>query len=197
MSVRSQVLGRLKKGLIFVLSAPAGTGKTTLVRMLTQEFSCVKESVSFTTRPPRSGEVDGVDYHYIPRQDFERRMREGDFLEHAIVFEQYYGTCKKQIEALRQQGYHVILIIDTQGAAQLQEQIPAVFIFVSPPSLDELRHRLVKRKADTPESIEKRLLWAQKEMTLSSRYDYHIVNDDLNVAYDILRSILIAEEHKV
>lgn len=191
-----KVLGSLKKGLIFVLSAPAGTGKTTLVRMLTKEFDCVVESISFTTRKPRPNEKDGRDYHFVSKEEFEKKIREGEFLEHAKVFDHYYGTSRKVVEAARSQGKHVVLVIDTQGAMQLKEFLPAVFIFISPPNLEELRSRLLTRKTDTEESIQHRLSWAEKEMTLASRYDYHIINDDLNTAYDVLRSILVAEEHK-
>lgn len=192
----AKVLGSLKKGLIFIISAPAGTGKTTLVRMLTEEFDCVAESISFTTRQPRPSEKEGKDYYFIPKEEFEKKIREDEFLEYAKVFDKYYGTSKKVVEAIRSRGKHVILVIDTQGAMQLKEFLPAVFIFISPPNLEELRSRLIARKADTPESIESRLVWAEKEMTLASRYDYHIINDDLKTAYDVLRSILIAEEHK-
>lgn len=193
----AKVLGSLKKGLIFIISAPAGTGKTTLVRMLCDEFDCVAESISFTTRKPRPNEKEGKDYFFISKEEFEKKIQEGEFLEHAKVFEHYYGTSKKVVETERSRGKHVILVIDTQGAMQLREFLPAVFIFISPPSLEELRSRLIARKADTKESIENRLSWAEKEMTLASRYDYQIVNDDLKVAYDVLRSILIAEEHKI
>ena len=190
------VLGDLKTGLIFVLSAPAGTGKTTLVRMLTKEFDCVIESISFTTRTMRPGEKEGKDYFFIDAKAFEAKIKKGEFLEHAKVFENYYGTSKVFVDEERKKGKHVILVIDTQGAMQLKEFLDATFIFISPPSLSELKTRLHARRADSHESIAERLLWAEKEMTLAPLYDYHIVNDDLNIAYSVLRSILIAEEHK-
>jgi len=190
-----QVLGGLKKGLVFVISAPAGTGKTTLVRMLQSEFSCVVESVSYTTRAPRASEVEGRDYHFITVPEFEKRIKEGEFLEHAKVFGHYYGTSRKFVEETQRKGHHVVLVIDTQGTLQLQGKLEATFIFVSPPSLEELKARLLARKSESKESIEQRLSWAEKEMALSSRYDYHIVNDHLKTAYDVLRAILIAEEH--
>lgn len=189
-------LGGLKRGMVFVISAPAGTGKTTLVRMLRQEFSCVVESVSYTTRKPRKNEVAGVDYFFISNEEFEQKIREGDFLEYAKVFNHYYGTSRKFVGLEQDKGKHVILVIDTQGALQLMGTYTAVFIFISPPSIEELRRRLMTRRADTIEAIEERLSWAQHEMSLSNRYDYQIVNEDLGVAYTVLKSILIAEEHK-
>jgi guanylate kinase len=191
-----KVLGEVNKGLVFVISAPAGTGKTTLVRMLSEEFSCVVESVSYTTRKPRPKEVDGVDYHFVSTEAFERMIHAGDFIEYARVFDHYYGTSRRFVEAEQEKGRHVVLVIDTQGALQLMGRLRASFIFISPPSLAELRSRLTGRKSETPESIEHRLSWAENEMALASRYDYHIVNDHLKTAYDVLRAILIAEEHK-
>lgn len=186
----------MKKGLLFIVSAPAGTGKTTLVRMLLKEFPSVIESVSFTTRAPRAKEVSGKDYVFISQDEFEQKIEEGEFLEYAKVFGKYYGTSKKFVEEKQSQGKHVVLVIDTQGALQLKDKLDAIFVFISPPSLKELKARLIKRKADTEASMETRLSWAEKEMALASKYDYHVVNDDLKVAYDVLRSILIAEEHK-
>src|SRR5689334_14980451 len=115
------------KGLIFVISAPAGTGKTTLVRMLIQEFSRVVESVSFTTRPPRPNEVARHDYHFISLEEFENKIEEGEFLEYAKVFGNFYGTSRKAVESEQAKGKHVILVIDTQGALQLMEKLEAVF----------------------------------------------------------------------
>lgn len=187
----------MKKGIVFVISAPAGTGKTTLVRMLLEEFHHrVVESVSFTTRPPRPNEVPGRDYTFINLKEFQQKIAESEFLEYAQVFGNYYGTSKTMVEAQQEKGKHVILVIDTQGALQIKEKIEAVFIFISPPSLEELRSRLYQRKSETAEAIEHRLSWAEQEMAFASRYNYHIVNEHLKTAYDALRSILIAEEHK-
>jgi guanylate kinase len=191
-----KLLGESQNGLIFVVSAPAGTGKTTLVRMLCDEFDCVQESVSFTTRPARANEVPGRDYHFISVAEFEKRIAEKDFLEYAKVFDHYYGTSKSDVEAQRKLGKHVILVIDTQGALQLKERIDAVFIFLTPPSISELRRRLESRKSDSQEAIEQRLSWAEREIAIANRYDYQIVNDHLKSAYEVLRSILIAEEHR-
>lgn len=187
----------MKKGLVFVVSAPAGTGKTTLVRMLLDEFHHhVVESVSYTTRPPRPNEVPGRDYNFISTEEFQKKIKAGEFLEYAEVFGNYYGTSRKIVEAQQEKGKHVILVIDTQGALQLKNKLEAVFIFISPPSLEELRSRLYRRRSENEEAIEHRLSWAEKEMALAGQYSYHIVNDNLKTAYDALRSILIAEEHK-
>lgn len=192
-----KILGNLKKGLAFVVSAPAGTGKTTLVRMLMEEFPAVVESVSCTTRPPRPGEVEGRDYHFLTREAFEARIHAGEFLEYAQVFGQLYGTSRKEVLNQQQQGKHVVLVIDTQGALRLKrEGFKAVYIFIKPPSLSVLRERLLKRKTEATQHIEERLNWAQREMELADEYKYQIVNDTLSHAYDVLRSILIAEEHK-
>jgi guanylate kinase len=192
----TQLLGLKKTGLTFVISAPAGTGKTTLVRMLTKEFSCVTESVSYTTRKPRAGEVEGRDYFFITKKEFEEKIKAGEFLEYAEVFGHLYGTSKRFVVEEQNKGKHVVFVIDTQGALQLMGKFEAVFIFISPPHLEELKKRLHERKSETEETMAHRLSWAQKEMALKHRYDYHIVNDRLQTAYEVLRAILIAEEHK-
>lgn len=192
----AKALGGLKKGLAFVVSAPAGTGKTTLVRMLCKEYHCVVESVSFTTRKPRKNEVDGRDYNFISHAEFQRKIEEGEFLEYAQVFDNFYGTSKNLVELQQLAGKHVVLVIDTQGAIQLMGTFDAAFIFLSPPNLDELRKRLTSRRSETEETIEHRLSWAVKEMALAAKYDYQIINEQIGVAYTVLKSIFIAEEHK-
>lgn len=193
-----KLLGNLSKGFVFVLSAPAGTGKTTLVRMLSQEFPCIYESISCTTRPPRPGEIDGKDYYFLSKKEFENEIRQGDFLEYAEVFGYYYGTSQTHVFKQQEMGKHVFLVIDTQGAMQLKKKnFPAVYVFLSPPSLEELKERLIGRKTENMEAIEKRLSWARAEIEMMANYDYHIVNDNLSQAYIVLRSIVIAEEHRV
>lgn len=186
----------MKKGLLFIISAPAGTGKTTLVRMLHNEMPRVVESVSFTTRAPRPSEVPDKDYRFVSEEQFEKMVQDKEFLEHANVFGKHYGTSRQYVEAERKKGNHVILVIDTQGAMQLKGKVDGIFIFISPPNLEALRSRLLNRKSESESAIEYRLSWAEKEMALADSYDYHIVNEDLKTAYDTLRSIVIAEEHK-
>lgn len=191
-----RLLGNVTRGLLYILSAPAGTGKTTLMQMLASEFSCVVPSISYTTRLPRKGEIDGVHYHFIPTQEFLQKIDEGDFLEYVQLYGDYYGTSRRAVIEQQLKGNHVILVIDTQGAALLKGKLSAISIFVAPPSIEELERRLKDRKTDSPERIEKRLAWAKNEMGAMKNYDYIIVNDDLKIAYQTLRSILIAEEHR-
>lgn len=197
----SKLLGNLPQGLIFVISAPAGTGKTTLVNQLTQEFPSVVRNVSCTTRAPRSGEKEGKDYFFFDKKSFEVKIRKGEFIEHAKVFGEYYGTSGEFIQKMQAEGKHVVLIIDTQGALTLQKHFKGknspIFIFISPPSLSELKERLKKRQTENPQSMEERLAWAKHELEMVPHYDYHIVNDDLTTAYAVLKSIFIAEEHKI
>lgn len=183
-------------GLLFIVSAPAGTGKTTLVNMLAAEFPNVIASISYTTRGPRDGEVNGKHYHFISDSEFEAKIAAQDFLEHVKLYGYYYGTSRQWIVDQQKQGKHVILVIDTQGALQLKGHIPSVLVFISPPSLEILRERLLKRQTEAPEMVEKRLEWAKIEMQRVPQYDYLVLNDDLNVAYQILRSIVIAESHR-
>ncbi len=192
-----KTLGNKKKGLLFILSAPAGTGKTTLVDLLIQEFpNEIVETCSCTTRPPRPGEVAQQHYHFLSVEEFEKKVKADEFLEYAQVFGNYYGTLKSEVEALLKLGKHVILVIDTQGALQLKQKVPGIFIFISPPSIEELKRRLFKRRTENEDKIYERLEWAEREMNLRDLYDYSLINDNLEITYQILRSIMIAEEHK-
>ena len=194
----SKLLGNLSQGLIFVISAPAGTGKTTLVDKLTEEFPSVVRNISCTTRAPRPNEQDGKDYYFFDKKAFEDKIAKGDFLEHATVFGEYYGTSGEFIKKQTALGNNVVLVIDTQGALQLQKKIKdAIFIFISPPTLSALKERLQKRQTENTQSMEERLAFAKHELEMVHHYDYHIVNDHLDTAYTVLKSIFIAEEHKV
>jgi guanylate kinase len=192
-----EILGNTKKGKVFIVSAPAGTGKTTLVQMLVDEFPSVVQSLSYTTRLPREDEVDGIHYKFISRNDFERKIREGEFLEYADIYGNYYGTSRKWVEEKLAEGKHVVLVIDTQGALKLKNEYPATFIFIVPPSFEELRRRLLERRTESDEVIEQRLTWAKSEVEKSHEYDYRLVNCSLEVAYEVLKSIFVAEEHRV
>lgn len=193
----SKLLGGRHTGLTFVVSAPAGTGKTTLVSMLMDEFPCVKSSISCTTRPIRPGEIDGVHYIFLSEAEFSKKVEEGEFLEHVTLFGWRYGTSRNIVQKMKENGTHVVLVIDTQGALQLMGKEPACFIFLLPPSLETLALRLTERGTESQETIVSRLSEAEREMSMAGAYNYVIVNDDLQVAYQALRSILIAEEHRV
>ncbi|RKQ61747.1 guanylate kinase [Thermovibrio guaymasensis] len=186
-----------ERGLLIVISAPSGTGKTTLTRMLLKEFPNIEFSISFTTRKPRPGEVNGKDYWFISREEFLKRIEEGDFLEWAEVYGNLYGTSKSQVLKALNEGKDVLLDIDTQGALQVKKNFPeAVLIFILPPSLEELERRLRNRGTDPEEVIEKRLKVAREEIKRAKFYDYIVVNDVLEVAYNKLKSIISAEKCK-
>jgi guanylate kinase len=185
------------KGLLVVISAPSGTGKTTLTHMLLKEFPNMEFSVSYTTRPPRPGEVNGKDYFFVDRETFERMIEEGDFLEWAEVYGNLYGTSKSQVLKALNEGKDIILDIDTQGALQVKKNFPeAVLIFVLPPSLSELERRLRRRGTDDEETIERRLRVVREEIKRAPLYDYIVVNDVLEIAFENLKSIIRAEKCK-
>ncbi|MFA6915799.1 MAG: guanylate kinase [Parachlamydiales bacterium] len=187
----------LKEGLLFVLSAPAGTGKTTLVKQLTDVMPRVIASISFTTRPPRTGEFNGIHYNFISREAFEAKIAAGDFLEYVEFCGNYYGTSLNWVEKQRADGKHVILTIDTQGALLLKEKLKASYIFILPPSLEIQRQRLILRGTDTPEVIEQRMLHTMVELKVAREYDYAIVNSKIDLAVATLKTIIEAEEYKV
>lgn len=195
--MKAGVLGDQKQGRVFVLSGPAGTGKNTLMNQLIQEFPSVEESISYTTREARHYEETGHHYHFITNEEFEEKIKADEFLEYVKLYDDYYGTSRKLLEERLALGKNIFLVIDTQGALQIKERFPATFIFIAPPSVDALRERLAKRKTETEEMLEKRLVWAEEEMTKIDAYDYKLINDDVEEAYEILRSILIAESHRI
>jgi guanylate kinase len=179
---------------VFIISAPSGSGKSTLVSRLLNEVEGLTFSVSYTTRKPRLTEVDGISYHFIDRTDFERRAAAGEFLEHAEVFGNYYGTHVGILEQAREHGRDLVLDIDIQGAGQLKERIPdAVSVFVLPPSRASLEQRLRARGQDNEEVILRRLADAANEIRNYRAYDYVVVNDDLDLAAGTLKSIVRAE----
>lgn len=194
--MKTPLLGNRKRGLLVIVSAPAGTGKTTLVKMLTDEFPNIIQSVSFTTRSPRGEEKNGLDYHFISSEEFEEMIKNNRFLEYALIYREYYGTDSQWVEKQLNSGKHVVLVIDTQGGLQLKGKIPGVFVFIEPPSMEVLKQRLEKRNTEPKAKIAERLEWAKKEIESGRQYDYRIINDDLKTAYQVLRSIVIAEEHK-
>lgn len=189
-----------KDRIIFVVSAPAGTGKTTLVKRLVQEFLNVKSSVSYTTRKARLGEIDGVDYHFIDEEEFKRKIQAHELLEFVELYGYYYGTSRIWVEKQLKEGNHVVLVIDTQGGLKLKPKFSsdeAVFIFIEPPSLEELKQRLLLRKTESSSVIEQRLACVEREITQGKQYNYRIINEQIDEAYNILKCIFVAEEHRI
>ena len=183
---------------MFIVSAPSGTGKTTLVERLVQVVEGLRMSRSYTSRPARAGERDGVDYNFVSRQRFEAMIDEAAFLEWADVFGNFYGTSAADTEALLAMGEDVVLVIDVQGARQVRTRgIETVGIFVLPPSAAILERRLRGRSQDTEEQIQRRLEKAFDEVNEFEQYEYVIVNDEIDAAVDRLRSIVVAERGKV
>ncbi len=179
------------KGVLFIISAPSGAGKTTLCRYVRDRFKDMEYSVSYTTRPPRPGEQPGVDYHFISRDEFERGIRTRQWAEWAKVHDNYYGTSSAFLNRILDQGGNVLLDIDVQGARQVLESHPqAVTIFIMPPTLDELRNRLQDRASDSPETIAKRITNASQEMAMRHQYRHIIVNDRLNDAVEQLIDVI-------
>ncbi|WP_028584634.1 guanylate kinase [Desulfogranum mediterraneum] len=185
----------MSNGLLFVLSAPSGCGKTTIVRQVMATLPGLAFSVSHTTRTPRAGEEDGVHYHFVEAAEFLRirDLEPSGFLEWAEVHDNCYGTSKAEVERIQSGGNDVILDIDVQGAAQVMEQATPVTVFIAPPSLSELERRLRQRGTEDEATIQLRLENAGEEMEHAGLYDYLIVNDDLAEAVESLRSIIIAE----
>jgi guanylate kinase len=180
------------EGRLVVVSAPSGAGKTSLVRALLADVPEVRFSTSYTTRPPRRGEVEGVDYFFVSPEKFEAMADRGEFLEHALVFGNRYGTSRTQVAALTGAGCHVLLEIDWQGARQVRMAEPeSVSVFIMPPSLAELERRLRGRSTDTEATIQKRLGEARDEMTHWDEFDYAVVNDRFDEALGELRNIIL------
>ena len=187
--------------LLLVVSAPSGAGKSTLCNRLVDEFPNVSYSVSCTTRAPRGEEQDGVHYYFLSKKEFKERIKYGEFLEHAKVHGNFYGTLEDTVVYAMEEGSHILLDIDVQGAAQIRESLARLDprhpirrgftdIFISPPSHEELEKRLRGRGTDKDSVIKKRLATAIKEMEHAKEYSYQIVNDDLDTAYNDLKAVI-------
>lgn len=185
-----------KQGKLFILSGPAGSGKTTLIDRLHEEYKDIKKNISFTTRPKRESEQEGKDYFFVSDEEFKQREEEGDFLETVSLFGHRYGTSKKWVESQLSMGHHLFLVIDTHGAQVVRRLWRTPSIFLKPPSLEVLQERLVQRETEDPQELKQRLEMALHEIEQASHYDYIVVNDQLDVAFLVLKSIVIAELHR-
>ena len=185
---------RSGRGRLFIVSAPSGTGKTTLVERLVQDVPDLVLSRSFTSRPPRAGEADGVDYNFISRDEFDRMIAAGDFLEYADVFGSYYGTSARETERVLAAGRDLVLVIDVQGARQVRLRgFDSVGVFVLPPSFEVLEERLRKRSKDSEAAMRRRLEVARSEVAAVVEYDYVVINDEVEAAVGRLCCIVQAE----
>ena len=185
------------QGVLYIVSAPSGAGKTSLVKALLKTDPAIRLSVSYTTRPPRPGETDGRDYHFVSRERFQEMLAEGEFLEHAEVYGNFYGTSKGSIARDLEAGRDILLEIDWQGAAQVKRHFPqSASIFILPPSFNALRTRLAGRGQDSEEVIERRLAAAAHEVAHAQAFDYIIVNDDFDHALEDLVAITRSIRHE-
>jgi len=182
---------------VFVISGPSGAGKGTLTEKLLERVPSLTRSVSATTRKPRPGEVNGVDYFFETEEEFKEHLRNDDFLEWAIVHDNYYGTLKSAVNQKLEAGKDVVMVIDVQGATSVKKKMPeAVLIFIEPPSIEELIERLRLRNTETEAELERRIKNAETEMMLAKTYDYVVINDDVERAAEELVNIVQSERAK-
>jgi guanylate kinase len=186
------------RGLLIVISGPSGAGKGTICKRFMEKNKDVTLSVSATTRSPRIGELEGVNYFFMSKEEFKEKIETNDFLEYAEVYDNYYGTPKSNVEELLESGKDVILEIDIQGALKVKENTrEGVFVFILPPSMEELKQRIINRGSETQESLMKRFKSAYKEINFISKYNYAVVNDKVEIAVEKLEAIISAEKCRV
>lgn len=179
------------KGSLFVISGPSGSGKSTICKELEKEEN-IKISISATTRDIRNGEEEGINYYFLSKEEFERKISENAFYEYAKVFNNYYGTLKDKVDEMLKDGYNVILEIDVQGAMQIREQNKdAVLIFIMPPSEEELIKRLTGRNTESEEQLKIRIETAKEEISYKDKYDYVVINDNLEKAVEEIKEIIL------
>lgn len=187
-----------RRGIVFVISGPSGVGKTSLCKQMLATMPQVTQSVAYTTRVPRPHEQDGQAYHFISREAFAQRIATGDFLEWAQVHEHLYGTSRQQVEVATAAGQDILLAIDVQGAAKLRSAgVDAVFVFILPPDWETLEARLLWRGSEPPEVRMRRLEVARQELEHYTQYDYVVQNEQLAMAAETLRAIILAERHRI
>ncbi|MCH4890254.1 guanylate kinase [Acidaminobacter sp. JC074] len=187
-----------KKGLLIVVSGPSGAGKGTICKEVLSRRNDIFVSTSATTREPRDGEVHGVNYFFVSREEFEKKIEEEAFIEYAEVYTNLYGTPKDTVLEKLNKGENILLEIDIQGALQVKKRYPeGVFIFILPPSMEELKNRIIGRGSETPESLERRFSSAFEEIEFVNQYDYYIINDQVKKASDLMEAIIDAERCKV
>ncbi|MFG6148970.1 guanylate kinase [Halobacillus sp. B23F22_1] len=186
-----------EKGILFILSGPSGVGKGTVRKALFDQSTDLRYSISMTTRQPREGEVDGIDYFFKSRDEFEQLISQGQLIEHAEYVGNYYGTPRQYVEQTLEEGKDVFLEIEVQGALKVRENFPqGVFVFLIPPSLEELKDRIVSRGTETEEKVKNRLLAAKEEIDMMDAYDYVVVNDKVESAVDKVKAIVESEHCK-
>jgi guanylate kinase len=184
----------VSKGRLFVITGPSGVGKGTLIKEVLERLDGLELSVSATTRPPREGEQDGLDYHFLDEEDFSKRLERGEFMEHASYSGHRYGTLLSEVEPRLERGASVVLEIELQGARQVRERLPeAVLVFVAPPTAGVLRDRLERRGTDTAEQIDRRLEVAQQELDAQPEFGHVVVNDEIDRAADELADLMRRE----
>lgn len=189
----------MSKGLLIIISGPSGAGKGTVCKeLMSMQLSELEVSVSATTRKPRPGELEGISYFFKEKEEFIQMIDQNEFIEYAQVYDNYYGTPRSHVQNKLDKGKDVILEIDIQGAMQVKKNNPeGVFVFIMPPSFEELKHRIISRGTETQNDILKRLHEAYKEVCSSRNYDYIVINDDVHLAAEKVRSIITAEKCKL
>ena len=192
------IIKQKEKGLLIVVSGPSGAGKDTVINKVLETEKNIWVSISMTSRSPRGSEENGKDYFFVTKEEFEENIKAGNLLEYATYNDNYYGTPKSKIDEYLNKGIDVVLIIEIQGARQIKDLIPeALFIFIMPPSMEELKHRLVSRGTDSPDKIIGRFKRAYEEINEVTKYNYVVVNDEVEKASDKVISIIKAEKCRV